>query len=126
MRISDWSSDVCSSDLLAARWPLKPCSQAWAGVGCFLPAVQKYDGSDKIRVGTEREYARRLAGSGSNKGPTEHAESNMIRTHYAQMDRGVTEGRIRTVGIRDFTIELRQGWVRCMDWRGDRHFVGYN
>src|SRR3546814_11857669 len=77
MRISDWSSDVCSSDLgeassvssglLAARWPLKPCSQAWAGVGCFLPAVQKYDGSDKIRVGTEREYARRLAGSGSKK-----------------------------------------------------------
>src|SRR3546814_1764467 len=125
MRISDWSSDVCSSDLLAARWPLKPCSQAWAGVGCFLPAVQKYDGSDKIRVGTEREYARRLAGSGSNKGPPEHAESNMIRTHYAHMDRGVPEVRIRTIGLRDLQIALRTGWEDFMDRRGDLVFVGF-
>src|SRR3546814_9090062 len=120
MRISDWSSDVCSSDLgeassvssglLAARWPLKPCSQAWAGVGCFLPAVQKYDGSDKIRVGTEREYARRLAGSGSNKGPPGHAESNMIRTHYAHMDRGVPWVRISPIGLRALKLGLRRGW----------------
>src|SRR3546814_20109341 len=124
MRISDWSSDVCSSDLssvssglLAARWPLKPCSQAWAGVGCFLPAVQKYDGSDKIRVGTEREYARRLAGSGSNKGPPEHAESHMNRKHYAHMDRGVPEVRISKIGYREFQIAVRLGRRGCLDLR---------
>src|SRR3546814_8025728 len=117
---------ICSvsSGLLAARWPLKPCSQAWAGVGCFLPAVQKYDGSDKIRVGTEREYARRLAGSGSNKGPPEHAESNMIRTQYAHMDRGVTEVRIRTIGIRDLQLALCQGWEYFWAGRGDLVIVG--
>src|SRR3546814_1757034 len=27
MRISDWSSDVCSSDLLASGQPLEPCAQ---------------------------------------------------------------------------------------------------
>src|SRR3546814_20927524 len=90
----------------------------------LLPAVQKYYGADKIRVGTEREYARRLAGSGSNKGPPEHAESHMIRTHYAHMDRGVPEVRIRTIGIRDFQIELRQGWEDFMDRRCDLILVG--
>src|SRR3546814_18652571 len=60
-----------------------------------------------------------------HKGPLEHAESNMIRTHYAHMDRGVPEVRIRTIGIRDLQIALRQGWDDFMDRRGDLVFVGF-
>src|SRR3546814_19347545 len=49
----------------------------------------------------------------------------MIRTHYAHMDRGVPEVRIRTIGIRDLQIALRQGWEDFMDRRGDLVFVGF-
>src|SRR3546814_20159463 len=34
MRISDWSSDVCSSDLDAAHWPLWPIS--WTPLWVYL------------------------------------------------------------------------------------------
>src|SRR3546814_12354312 len=32
MRISDWSSDVCSSDLLIGDYPLLTCRRGWTGL----------------------------------------------------------------------------------------------
>src|SRR3546814_8281225 len=38
MRISDWSSDVCSSDLDLAAAPVEDVMAAWAGLGYYARA----------------------------------------------------------------------------------------
>src|SRR3546814_1237631 len=48
MRISDWSSDVCSSDLSASRWQSSTCSTG----GCREPR-RRGARSEERRVGKE-------------------------------------------------------------------------
>src|SRR3546814_5124637 len=52
LRISDWSSDVCSSDLASGRLPL-PCSAAFARM-CRRTCGPKPFRSEERRVGKER------------------------------------------------------------------------
>src|SRR3546814_7314145 len=56
MRISDWSSDVCSSDLLAASIAARGVLQP------IIVAPKKSAGLHVIRVGERRFRASRLAG----------------------------------------------------------------
>src|SRR3546814_19534392 len=50
MRISDWSSDVCSSDLIGAGYPLGPF---FSSIAELVPA--------RSRAARTRRYARRYA-----------------------------------------------------------------
>src|SRR3546814_3985804 len=62
MRISDWSSDVCSSDLLEAAFqhcdPLRPCGLgiglAWRGLAGELPACQRREKVQMRAISVER------------------------------------------------------------------------
>src|SRR3546814_9774215 len=64
MRISDWSSDVCSSDLLAARVPAAVVHDAKAGQRevrrhlAARPARQQLEGGFGAVVGKAPELAR--------------------------------------------------------------------
>src|SRR3546814_1916071 len=49
----------------------------------------------------------------------------MMKTHYANMERGVVEVGISKIGIRDLQIALRQGGEDFMEQSGDRVFVGF-
>src|SRR3546814_523230 len=64
MRISDWSSDVCSSDLVEAGWPVLVHAAA-GGVGLILVQWLKAIGATVIgTVSTEaKEHAAREAGA---------------------------------------------------------------
>src|SRR3546814_15109264 len=64
MRISDWSSDVCSSDLVEAGWPVLVHAAA-GGVGLILVQWLKAVGATVIgTVSTEaKEQAARDAGA---------------------------------------------------------------
>src|SRR3546814_17071645 len=53
MRISDWSSDVCSSDLVA-----RICGSWRAGNACGIPGAQ---GVGSVTGGVRRAYARHAA-----------------------------------------------------------------
>src|SRR3546814_4036583 len=55
MRISDWSSDVCSSDLAGRRGPVKPRPATSDGTGAGLR-----DHADHREDRDDREHARRL------------------------------------------------------------------
>src|SRR3546814_7010367 len=56
MRISDWSSDVCSSDLIAMRmkWALLHTAMAWAVpvAAQTEPDSEKADGAEIVVVGS--------------------------------------------------------------------------
>src|SRR3546814_12080742 len=50
MRISDWSSDVCSSDLLSAvTTPADPASQGWHGQGGWIAYLSFVQASSLLR-----------------------------------------------------------------------------
>src|SRR3546814_17756774 len=52
MRISDWSSDVCSSDLTAGRWSPSPPSD-WSANGlCIAPMTMTEGDMVAVRLGT--------------------------------------------------------------------------
>src|SRR3546814_5670423 len=57
MRISDWSSDVCSSDLRTARWPQSSARSNDAAAGCLGLVVE----ADVARHDRIVERAARLA-----------------------------------------------------------------
>src|SRR3546814_10096113 len=53
MRISDWSSDVCSSDLL-----LEPARGPQPGVETHLPYLALLQQALKVRMGVESHFTR--------------------------------------------------------------------
>src|SRR3546814_3862887 len=57
MRISDWSSDVCSSDLPPARRPLRGLAGSFLLAGAECATGQKF-----LRIGTARPSAARRRG----------------------------------------------------------------
>src|SRR3546814_3229464 len=61
MRISDWSSDVCSSDLLAATTPQSGAEDLYADAVLFEIAAQDF-GFDRIGSGVHGVHVGRLYG----------------------------------------------------------------
>src|SRR3546814_1042708 len=77
MRISDWSSDVCSSDLGAMRCGLARTFSAWAR-NAVAPAARQILGSDLIKIETFGTYAcRAVVGVASNR-LSGHAIANAV------------------------------------------------
>src|SRR3546814_2690822 len=70
MRISDWSSDVCSSDLFALvaeegqapgiRWRQKPVAMLCAGTGLLQPDIRLDAGILALPSEQQRAIGRRL------------------------------------------------------------------
>src|SRR3546814_18983339 len=59
MRISDWSSDVCSSDLTIRSWPARALGMAaaWTEVGSVKPAFRTADN----RVGARPKVSKDMS-----------------------------------------------------------------
>src|SRR3546814_12181065 len=57
MRISDWSSDVCSSDLRLERAPPAPCRPAWRGAS--EPPARTQMGCSLAGQPRAQDHARR-------------------------------------------------------------------
>src|SRR3546814_2814029 len=93
MRISDWSSDVCSSDLWSMRSPgsRSPCSARAARSSCFAPNGACGGGGDD-----GRHRARTTA---APCGPREFPPA-----HHAALARGLGPARDRS---EEHTSELQ-------------------
>src|SRR3546814_17108679 len=68
MRISDWSSDVCSSDLLVAAIDVAPADMATGTLADWLVALEKTPGvrnAPALRAAAEAELRKRLVYEGT-------------------------------------------------------------
>src|SRR3546814_4083516 len=85
MRISDWSSDVCSSDLSPAPWP-SPGAVAFSRRGCRLPRPvqprRKNHPARRRRPTTNHMRKRRDAGICRSEEHTSELQS-LMRISYA-------------------------------------------
>src|SRR3546814_7271096 len=58
MRISDWSSDVCSSDLTAANVAIEQGANPAAGSSCITPLRQMAGGTERLNYAIYQDAAR--------------------------------------------------------------------
>src|SRR3546814_1351280 len=96
MRISDWSSDVCSSDLIAERKRQRPRTdlgmyRRWHGRGCHRGALNRAPSgiTDVATAGLARHYTAGDGGHGVGGGATHRSEEHtselqsLMRISYA-------------------------------------------
>src|SRR3546814_14851136 len=89
MRISDWSSDVCSSDLLAQSRPLgaqvvfcAPAGSAgalWSGGNARLRLRSQYGQCVYPDLGVLRRYAKPVSGAGLDRKSVVKGKSVSVR-----------------------------------------------
>src|SRR3546814_13321424 len=109
MRISDWSSDVCSSDLLAARWITGP--RSWlTGMWGYYHLFCKGERNDELMTGElgDRWFALNFGYKtppqcGATISSTD-AIASLMRTHplepqtTAQLGKRTRRARVSTYG----------------------------
>src|SRR3546814_6383736 len=101
MRISDWSSDVCSSDLLKQEQPSRAVSHEW--IYRFIAAEQRAGGELYTYLRHRRKRYRKRYGS--------HDRRGQLRNRVS-------------ISERPAEVESRE---RLGDWEGDTvHGLGGN
>src|SRR3546814_15670371 len=108
MRISDWSSDVCSSDLIARCGMSRDSESGWPGYcSCYVLTISAINDSKNQRV---MAYAARwtpelVRGDGGDEGDQLASASAMSLRVLARTDeRRVGKGCVST---------CRSRWSRC-------------
>src|SRR3546814_17051779 len=126
MRISDWSSDVCSSDLLGAAWREVRDNRDFDKVIDMVKAINKEQMEVCCTLGMLTEnQAQRLAEAGlyaynHNLDTSEENYSTILSTR-------TYEDRLHTLEhVRNANINVCSGGILAMgdteeDWRGIMH-----
>src|SRR3546814_12568343 len=110
MRISDWSSDVCSSDLSALR------RRHSAGVGCFYRI-----GAAPFDPGTHREaHGTWLSQAGRRRNPSRPPRRPTRLLAQARRSGPLASGE----SLKWLQIEMEQNGMRKKIELTRRHFVG--
>src|SRR3546814_9590408 len=102
MRISDWSSDVCSSDLMAHRGETVQMEQCWTNARI---ATMAGDDLGLIDDGVVAAKDGRIVYAG----PADGAPTTEARIHDC-------EGRLITPGLIDCHTHLIHGGNRANEW----------
>src|SRR3546814_5496187 len=110
MRISDWSSDVCSSDLTIALQPI--CAGGWVSlpVGSIVSASPPATGGrrdDAVEAGTARPHPRCRAGGLHGKqaaSPANGAANPFVRQRRGDRGNGAPSLSLRS---EEHTSELQ-------------------
>src|SRR3546814_15383514 len=107
MRISDWSSDVCSSDLVCAKWRISMCLGILSGhdedqIGT-LDRIAAHGGRLHTVGDNDRVEARHLDRRAAELLCEEGEES------LGHMAARATAGYVARAGINAFAVELQIG-----------------